>query len=375
MSATAAPVRVADDKNAFVSYRRAVERFRDMNTAEGDSFSNANLNWSRADKLFRRWVTEHDEAISLLCAGSAQPEFVPEAPAGTTVAAAAATNNVLAARLGWIATAALFKAGKLRSEGDPAAAWILLKAVVRASRHVEWAVLTAQGRTHGIMMVQYACQPIADWAEDRRVTVAMLRQAIDDLAAALSLTPPVSAFYRQEHRAALELLTNPQPMIAARAKGRNDRAWWHVFALAPAFEAYLDGEPERSRRVLNLLLANDLAWCDRPVVDQPPLAVPRLRIFEPAPTTPAAARALTPDELAKWADSSLIAPGLPWRLGEIEKWERIDRWSISALFESVSVSLFTKENGHPPASPAEALRRYHPAPGDSPDRDETEPAP
>jgi hypothetical protein len=66
---------------------------------------------------------------------------------------------------------------------------------------------------------------------------------------------------------------------------------------------------------------------------------------------------------------------LTWRLGEIEKMEGIDRWSMSQLTEPIAVSLFTREMGHPPASTAEALRRYRPSPDDTPDRDEANPLP
>ena len=41
-------------------------------------------------------------------------------------------------------------------------------------------------------------------------------------------------------------------------------------------------------------------------------------------------------------------PALAWRLGELDKWERIDRWSMSQLIEPVAVSLFAKE--HRPSS-------------------------
>jgi hypothetical protein len=365
--------RVADDRNALVLYRQAVERFRDMNKAESDSFEKANLTWSTADQTFRGWVKDQDEAIALLCAGAARPECRVESPEDMTVRIAIEFSGGLVPRLGWIGTAALFKAEKLQADGDPAGAWNLFKSVVRASRHMDWAISAAQGRSHVIMMVQYAREPIAAWAKDPSVTVAMLRQALDDLAAADALTPPISSFYKKEYLIALDSLTNAGPLVAARAKERSDRGSLQLSTLAPALAAYLDGEPERSRRVLNLLLANDLAWCDRPVADQPALAVARLHLFEPDPTTPAAARALAPDELAKAAESSLIAPNVPWRMGEIEKLERIDRWSMSALIESVAVSLFTKEMGRAPASPAEALRRYRPGPGDTPGRDEAEP--
>jgi len=372
VAALRAPGRVADDRNAFGCYRQAVDRFCEMNKAESASFESANLSWLRADELFRGWVRKNDEAISLLCSGADRPDFSVNSGPGTSLMADTVANGPFTARLSWIGTAALFKAGKLQADGDPAGSWALLKAVVRASRHIEWA---AQGRSAGMMVVQYAREPVADWARNPSVSVAMLRRALDDLTAAEALTPPLSTYYRHEYLGALELLTHPEPLIAARARERHDRASWHPFVIAPWLEAYLDGEPERSRRVLNLLAANDLAWCDRPVAEQPAVAVPTLRIFEPDPRAPPSARALAPDELAKWAESCLIKPALPWRLGEIEKWERIDRWSIDALFESVSVSLFTKETGHAPASRAEALRRYRPAPGDSPDRDETKPVP
>ena len=372
-AALRSPAPVPDDRNAFVAYRRAVERFRDMNVAEGNSFSNAVFAWSRADATFRAWVAEHDEAISLLCAGAALPEFFIEVPVDATVEPATLDNGALAGRIVFIGTAGLFKAGRLRAEGDPAGAWSLLNAIIRASRHIEWAVPTANGRSHGIVLAQYARLPVAAWANDPTVGVALLRRALDDLAAAESLTPPLSIYYRQEYQASLRLLTNVEPLITARAQQRHDRGPWHLFALAPGLEAFLNGEPERSRRVLNLLVANDLAWCDRPASDRPAFADERLRIPEPDAAAPAAARALAPEELARWADSALITPGLNWRLGELDKWERNDRWSFSQLTEAVAVSLFTKETGHAPASPAEALRRYRPSPGDMPDRDEAEP--
>ena len=55
--------------------------------------------------------------------------------------------------------------------------------------------------------------------------------------------------------------------------------------------------------MLNLLVASDVAWCDRPASDRPAFAVERLRIPEPDAAAPAAAQALAPYELARWADS------------------------------------------------------------------------
>jgi hypothetical protein len=367
--------RVPDERNAFVPYQRAAERFRDLSEAEGKSFSSANLRWSAADATLRGWVAEHREAISLLREGADRPEASLERPGAPTGPLALAERQEVIRRVSWIADAALFEAGRLRTQGDPAGAWALLRAAVRASRNMERAVPTAWCQTTAMTLVQYARTPVTEWAEDRSVGVGLLRQALDDLTAAEALTPPLSSFYRGEYRAADESLQYPEALIADRARHLAGGAAFNLSAFAPGLDAFLRGEPERSRRVLRLLAANDLAWCDRPASERPLPAVPRLRIYEAGPSTPPAARALPPEELARWAESILIHPAPPWRMGDLEMWDRNDRWSLGQLKEAVAVPLFTREMGRAPTSPAEALRRYLPIPGDTPDRDEAKPFP
>jgi hypothetical protein len=331
--------------------------------------------WSWADATLRGWVAEHREAISLLRAGSERPEAYLERPGKQTDVLAIAAEQKVVHRLSSIGEAALFEAGRLRAEGDPAGAWALLKAVIRASRDMQRAVPTAWCRTMAISLVQYARGPVAEWAKDPSVGAALLRRALDDLTAAEGLTPPLSRFYRGEYQVADESLEYPQWLIAERARHLADAGVLDLSAFAPGLDAFLRGEPERTRRVLRLLAANDLAWCDRPASERPPLAVPRLRIYQADPSTPPAARALPPEELARWAESVLIHPAPPWRMGDLEKWDQNDRWSLGQLKEAVAVPLFTREMGHRPASSAEALRRYFPIPGDTPDRDEADPLP
>jgi hypothetical protein len=367
--------RVPEDRNAFVLYRRAAERFRDLSKDEEESYSTTNFRWSAADTALRGWVAENREAVSLLRAGSERPEAYLEQPASTDVLALSERQEFIQ-RLLLIGDAALFEAGRLRAEGDPAGAWALLKAVVRASRDLQRAMPTASCQISAMTLVQDAHRPVAEWAQDPSVGVALLRRALDDLTAAEALTPPLSDFYRGEYQAADEFLENGlQTLIAERARHLADARVFDLSAFAPGLDAYLRGEPERSRRVLRLLAANDLAWCDRPASERPPLAVPRLRIYQADPSTPPAARALPPEELARWAESVLIHPAPPWRMGDLEEWGQNDRRSVGQLKEAVAVPLFTCEMGRPPASPAEALRRYLPIPGDTFDRDEAEPLP
>ncbi len=209
VTASGSTAGAADDRNAFVLYRQAVERSRDLSNAEQTSFSRANLHWSGADAVLRGWVGEHREAISLLRAGSERPDAYIELPHRPTGALALTARQEVIRQLSWIGDAALFEAGRLRTEGDPAGAWALLRAVVRASRDMERAVPTAWCRTTALILVQYAREPVSDWAQDPSVSVALLRQALDDLAVARALTPPLSQFYRGEYQVLEESLEEP----------------------------------------------------------------------------------------------------------------------------------------------------------------------
>jgi hypothetical protein len=370
--------RVSDDRNAFILYRQATQRFRELKDAEAKSFEKADLKWSRADATLRGWLAENDPAVSLMCGGASRPdayvETIESAP-DPLAAQASLENFEVIQRLFWIGDAALFKAGQRLSERDPSGAWTLFRAVLRVSRDMERALPTTGSRQTAMTLVQYARQPVADWAKDPAVSAALLRQALDDLATLEALTPPISLFYRHEYQTADESFMRLSLSSVLADQRRSGIVPHGHFERLPGLEVYLRGEPERSRRVLRLLAANDLAWCDRPVFERPAFAIPRLRIYAHNPAAPATARALSPQELARWTHSTLIGPALKWRLGDLEQWERSDRWSLNELKVAVAVSLFTREMGRPPATPAEALRRYLPMPGDTPERDEAEPLP
>ena len=136
-----------------------------------------------------------------------------------------------------------------------------------------------------------------------------------------------------------------------------------LLAFAPGLDAFLRGEPERSRRVLRLLAANDLAWCDRPASNGLRSRCPGCGSTRPTRPRRRPREPSRREELARWADSVLIDPAPPWRMGDLEKWDQNDRWSLGRLKEAVAVPLFTREMGRPPASSAEALRLYHPISG------------
>ncbi len=228
-------VRVPDDRNAFVLYRRAAERFRDMNEAESKSFTGSNLLWSRADATLRRWVADHEAAISLLRAGSERPEAYLEGAGIWRSTSPRSTSKVeLLRRLSWIGDAALFEAGRLRAEGDVAGAWTLLKAVVRASRHMTRAVPTIEAVPTPSSSSSSPHWPVSavGRGSGRSASRCSGEPSTTCWPPGALWTVPLAAVYREEYRSAEESLANLQPLIAWRTERRPAAGRFDLFAHA-----------------------------------------------------------------------------------------------------------------------------------------------
>ena len=110
-------------------------------------FSRANFRWSTADAALAAGSPSTRRRSHCCEQGSERPEAYLELPATSDGRARSPDEAGGHQRLSWIGDAALFEAGRLRAEGDPAGAWALLKAVVRASRDMQRAMPTAWCRT------------------------------------------------------------------------------------------------------------------------------------------------------------------------------------------------------------------------------------
>ena len=102
----------------------------------------------------------------------------------------------------------------------------------------------------------------------------------------------------------------PIPLLGGRQPGLLDQLvpWRGVKLPLQRIRLGLNNEPERTRRVFRLLFANWLAQADRPPSRQAPLAMRRPSwIHADDPTAPAAARAVSPEVLARALDRLEIA--------------------------------------------------------------------
>ena len=93
----------------------------------------------------------------------------------------------------------------------------------------------------------------------------------------------------------------------------DESLWYRGAAAVSVACSILKDEPERSRRVARLVFANWLAQADTPWPLRPAY-VHELRLYDNGPGAPPASRALPPEDLARWYDSTLIARAVVERL-------------------------------------------------------------
>ena len=137
-------------------------------------------------------------------------------------------------------------------------------------------------------------------------------------------------------------------------------------------------EPERSRRVIRLVMANWLAYYDLPPGNRPKADLdPSLNfdIYPFGPEAPAKARVLSPEALDRWLDSTHDAQVLLRMLDLIQV--RSNEWSNDRdLLILLGTQLYRRDHGTNPPTPEDLVGPYlESLPAEFPDdsRDEATP--
>ncbi len=247
-----------------------------------------------------------------------------------------------------------------------AGAWGCYRAVLRTIYHVGM---------HGTVYRRNIAQGwhndlrnrLITWSADPRTTPAMIRQALDDVVACESLAPSESYLLKAEYLDVDRLLDLPN------GPTRSAPASWSVLipaydiGLTPEWTETLYGawrawrrEPERSRRVMRLAIANWLAYYEIPPEKRPNADPHGWRKFDFYPfglEAPANARALSPRSLAGWLDSSIDANFLFGSWG----WERVrltEQANHRALLILLGEELFRRDHGTEPPTPEALVGPY-----------------
>jgi hypothetical protein len=304
---------IPDDRNAFVPYLEAADRLRPLIASSKEHAEKIDLNapWSRADPAVRRWVEENHEAMDLYRRGTERPDALD--PALPSDIDSAKMDKALRS----FHHLALLEASRLEERGEMADAWTWYRAALRTTYHMTLHApfsmrLRAEGRNGKIR------RSVSKWAVDPRTPPALLRRALDDVVACGSFTPSdsytIKVGYPFDERA-IEGSESPgrQLLIARLTAALTTQSFQpdtdHIRALADAWR-FWRREPERSRRVMRLAIANRLAYLELPPDQRPdpdPGVSGPFALYSPGPESPPGARTLSPVALGRWLSTALDA--------------------------------------------------------------------
>jgi hypothetical protein len=291
-------IAVPEDRDAVVLYRRAEERYWAGPSLRLDLESLDT--WSKAPPKLRRLVEENGEALALYREAAERPDESPSPD----------RSHKGSSMFHWLA---LLEASRLQEQGDMAGAWGWYRAVLRTIHH-ESAYASYNERIGLQRQHDRLRGRLERWVADRQTTPALLRRALDEVIACRSLPPPSDSY-----TLVAECLQAEYPYPAFPLSQVTLKKWNEIFAFPDAYvtpdrmQAIYDlwrfwhREPERSRRVIRLAIANWLAYHRLPPAHRPPAD---LKVTGPydfyalGTEATAAARALSPEALDRWLESS-----------------------------------------------------------------------
>ena len=276
------------------------------------------------------------------------------------------------------------EAMRLEKEGDLAGAWGWHNAALRYSRHVGMRTIFAD-RLQAVALHREACDRAEHWAADVRVDATMLRRALADALDVGTMAPPLSDSLKADYLEALLLLDHPPlslvnhvlddfrgsgerassdpPLPRQRShlgrgndgfEGKGDRFRRYLPDLRAQATYYLNGEPERSKRLVRQVYANWLAHCDEPIAVQF-RTMSDLNLFSGPPFAPGMMSAV---DLASELDLPGPARHVLPRWAELQKPLQDEQSRQARLVVTIAGELFLRERGKRPASPQELVGPY-----------------
>jgi hypothetical protein len=326
------PVPASED--AFIEYRAAVSK---LVGGRMTSLLGRFPGWSQLVQAERDWFFANAPAIDLWLDGTAKSRA---ATSQADVIQGMPTFNLLARIAG----------SRMESEGEPDEAWYWYRAGLRASRHCGVRG-SFEERIAGISLYTDMAESIRVWSDHPGLSRTAIRQALDDLIAINAMTPSLGENLRSEYLATRPRLDGPAPTVDGEPSAREN---WKERAAK-----FLKREPERSRRLMNLIFANWLSVDGRPESDR---ATRRLTIsghvyFD----WPADARSPgrpTPEELDRWLESTMYLRHLLPPFGAFERIERREAALRAALVIELAERLYARDHGNRPLSPEQLVGPY-----------------
>jgi hypothetical protein len=372
-------LRVPDDQNAWLLYREALAQHKACSVPSLGGLGPkgppvapqlrdwTGHGWAGARPEIRAWLEANRPALALW----RQATHLPDCQAQLVSELSYRNWHDGYLRMVPLAYLARLEADRLCEAGKMSDAWDCHAAILRSSRHVGMNA-PMPAKCAGSSLLREAADWSAKWASDPRVDAPLLRRARHEVAQIETMNSPYSTALKVEYlifMKAIEDRSNEKlqaflanfgidtsPLRLYRPDG-----WFKPHYTAESF--WRNNEPERSRRVIRLLVANWLAYCDRPKADRAPefVGTPSLRgqlgLFKPGPEAPPQARVLSPQEITEWTNTALFAKLFPagaWSQLEFDR----EQYSLARLEVNLAEQLMFRQEGRLPRTPQELVGTY-----------------
>lgn len=355
--------KLPDDLNAFTFYERS---WKELGP---NSFS---LDWSETNPKFRTFVEAHRPAVELFIKAAEQADGI-SGPVGEPLPEEHSIAIPPLQASTWSLIYLTLTEGGLREEkGDMAGAWDCYRAVLRMTVHARRRE-RLKDRARITLHLPNLQKHLATWAADTRTTTPQLRRALEDVVECRP-KPEQDAFTLKVEY--LDLMRYLERRIDPLPE-QIEEDWTYrlgemqlpidlsrsLYQLKRGFGR----EPERSRRVIRLLFANWLAHVEHPA-QRTPAARARFHVakqtngvllYHVSPDAPADARALSPQEVARWlitandAKLALMYGFLAW-----PNVRRMEQRHYRELLIVLAGEIYRRERGASPPSDEALVGTY-----------------
>lgn len=345
--------RVEPEEDAFILYREALGRLKTSPLTQDfqGAWKMVRGGWSKASPEVHTWVVESRDALAVWRRGTELAKAMPIAlgEEKLEIQWPQALQHLID-----FTYLALLEGSRLEESGDLTGAWGWYNASLRASKHVR---MHAPSDYHalGAMMYDMTAQRLSAWAANPRTDGPTLRKALTDMQEVVAMTAPNSDIIKADYLAFLWAIDHPDGWMTPSLEMGNLKSEFPTLFQAAVF---LKREPERSRRVVRIMISHWLAHADDPPQTRPKMAETRVDgnhsypdfPYHAAPGQKDAAHPLSNEKLYAWHQSTLYLKNLGLRFVFFLPLCDGERTGQKIMLVTLAEQLYLRERGMLPES-------------------------